>query len=46
MPDKPKSRWADTEEDAELEAKIKQEKEEKRRKKAEKATESGRVIAA
>lgn len=32
-----KSRWADTEEDAELEAKIKREKEEKRRKKAEKA---------
>ncbi|KAK5988779.1 Cyclin-dependent kinase 11B [Cladobotryum mycophilum] len=32
-----KSRWADTEEDAELEAKLKKEKEEKRRKKAEKA---------
>jgi cell division cycle 2-like protein len=37
MADKPKSRWADTQEDAELEAKIKKEKEEKRRKKAEKA---------
>lgn len=33
----PKSRWADTEEDAALDAKIKQQKEEKRRKKAEKA---------
>lgn len=32
-----KSRWADTEEDAELEAKIKREKEEKKRLKAEKA---------
>lgn len=32
-----KSRWANTEEDAELEAKIKREKEEKRLKKAEKA---------
>ncbi|OAA59384.1 Serine/threonine-protein kinase domain protein [Cordyceps fumosorosea ARSEF 2679] len=32
-----KSRWANTEEDAELDAKIKREKEEKRRKKAEKA---------
>ncbi|KAM3505331.1 hypothetical protein MY10362_003034 [Beauveria mimosiformis] len=32
-----KSRWADTEEDAELESKIRQEKEEKRRRKAEKA---------
>jgi cell division cycle 2-like protein len=31
-----KSRWADSEQDAELEAKIKREKEEKRRKKAEK----------
>lgn len=37
MPGPGKSRWADAEEDAELEAKIKQEKEEKRRKKAEKA---------
>ncbi|KAG5976226.1 hypothetical protein E4U55_007418 [Claviceps digitariae] len=32
-----KSRWADTEEDAELQAQLKQEKEEKRRRKAEKA---------
>ncbi|KAF4985695.1 hypothetical protein FDECE_16385 [Fusarium decemcellulare] len=32
-----KSRWADTEEDARLDAKLKREKEEKRRKKAEKA---------
>lgn len=32
-----KSRWADTQEDAELEARLKQEKEDKRRKKAEKA---------
>lgn len=37
MSTKPKSRWANTEEDAELEAKLKREKEEKRRKKAEKA---------
>jgi cell division cycle 2-like protein len=37
MSSKPKSRWASTEEDAELEAKLKREKEEKRRKKAEKA---------
>lgn len=46
-----KSRWADSEEDAELEAKLKQEKEEKRRRKAEKAekarkTESNRPVAA
>ncbi|KAL6414862.1 CMGC/CDK protein kinase [Ilyonectria robusta] len=32
-----KSRWADTEEDARIDAKLKREKEEKRRKKAEKA---------
>lgn len=32
-----RSRWADTEEDAKLDAKLKREKEEKRRKKAEKA---------
>ncbi|KAG5922952.1 hypothetical protein E4U42_005121 [Claviceps africana] len=32
-----KSRWADTEEDAELQAKLRQEKEEKRRRKAERA---------
>lgn len=37
MPAPGKSRWADTEEDAELEAKIKREKEEKRLKRAEKA---------
>ncbi|PON21201.1 CMGC/CDK protein kinase [Trichoderma gamsii] len=37
MSTKPKSRWANTEEDAELDAKLKREKEEKRRKKAEKA---------
>lgn len=37
MSAKPKSRWANTEEDAELDAKLKREKEEKRRKKAEKA---------
>jgi cell division cycle 2-like protein len=37
MASKGKSRWADTEEDAELEARLKQEKEEKRRKKADKA---------
>ncbi|KIE00377.1 cyclin-dependent kinase G-1, partial [Metarhizium majus ARSEF 297] len=37
MASKGKSRWADTEEDAELDARLKQEKEEKRRKKAEKA---------
>lgn len=37
MSTKPKSRWANTEEDAELEAKLKREKEEKRRKRAEKA---------
>ncbi|KAG5978187.1 hypothetical protein E4U56_004529 [Claviceps arundinis] len=46
-----KSRWADSEEDAELEAKLKQEKEEKRRRKAEKAekareTDSDRPVAA
>ncbi|KAL7896110.1 kinase-like domain-containing protein [Trichoderma sp. SZMC 28014] len=37
MSTKPKSRWANTPEDAELTAKLKREKEEKRRKKAEKA---------
>lgn len=37
MSSKGKSRWADTEEDAKLEAKLKKDKEEKRRKKAEKA---------
>lgn len=37
MASKPKSRWADTEEDAELDAKLRREKEEKRRRKAEKA---------
>jgi cell division cycle 2-like protein len=37
MSAKPKSRWANTEQDAELDAKLKLEKEEKRRKKAEKA---------
>jgi len=37
MPSKPKSRWADTEEDAALEAKQKRQKEEKKRLKAEKA---------
>ncbi|KAM0471616.1 hypothetical protein ACHAPX_009273 [Trichoderma viride] len=37
MSTKPKSRWANTEQDAELDAKLKLEKEEKRRKKAEKA---------
>lgn len=37
MSNKPKSRWADTAEDAKLEAKLKQEKEEKRRRKIEKA---------
>lgn len=37
MSTKPGSRWANTEEDAAIEAKIKQEKEEKRRRKAEKA---------
>lgn len=37
MSSKAGSRWATTEEDAEIEAKLKQEKEEKRRKKAEKA---------
>ena len=37
MASKAKSRWADTEEDAELDARLKQEKEEKRRKKADKA---------
>lgn len=37
MSTKPKSRWANTEEDAEQDAKLKLEKEEKRRKKAEKA---------
>ncbi|KAG8415136.1 hypothetical protein J3458_009013 [Metarhizium acridum] len=37
MASKGKSRWADTEEDAELDARLKQEKEEKRRKKAERA---------
>ncbi|KAG5968151.1 hypothetical protein E4U58_001990, partial [Claviceps cyperi] len=43
-----KSRWADSEEDAVLEAKLKQEKEEKRLRKAEKArkTESDRPVAA
>ncbi|KAH7313286.1 cyclin-dependent kinase G-1 [Stachybotrys elegans] len=37
MASKPKSRWADTEADAELDAKLEKEKQEKRRKKAEKA---------
>lgn len=37
MPDKAKSRWADTEEDAELTARRRSEREEKRRYKAEKA---------
>lgn len=37
MSGKPSSRWANTKEDAELEAKIKKEKEEKKRRKAEKA---------
>ncbi|KAL7918533.1 kinase-like domain-containing protein [Trichoderma austrokoningii] len=37
MSTKPTSRWANTEEDAALEARLKREKEEKRRKKAEKA---------
>ncbi|KGQ05228.1 Cyclin-dependent kinase G-1 [Beauveria bassiana D1-5] len=38
-----KSRWADTEEDAELESRIRQEKEEKRRRKAEKAEKARRL---
>ncbi|KAM3441082.1 hypothetical protein MY4824_001866 [Beauveria thailandica] len=38
-----KSRWADTEEDAELESKIRQEKEEKRRRKAQKAEKARRL---
>ncbi|OAA44879.1 cyclin-dependent kinase G-1 [Metarhizium rileyi] len=37
MASKGQSRWADTEEDAKLDAKLKQERDEKRRKKAEKA---------
>lgn len=41
MPASGKSRWADSEEDAELEIKIRLEKEEKRRKKAEKARKLG-----
>ncbi|KAG6017591.1 hypothetical protein E4U54_005838 [Claviceps lovelessii] len=40
-----KSRWADTEEDAELQAKLRQEKEEKRRRKAEKAEKARRIEA-
>ncbi|KAL7808418.1 protein kinase [Trichoderma gracile] len=39
MSSKPKSRWADTAEDAEFEARLKKEKEEKRRKKAQKLQE-------
>ncbi|KAH0490229.1 hypothetical protein TgHK011_001708 [Trichoderma gracile] len=39
MSTKPKSRWADTAEDAEFEARLKKEKEEKRRKKAQKLQE-------
>ncbi|KAM0741097.1 hypothetical protein ACQRIT_003954 [Beauveria bassiana] len=38
-----KSRWADTEEDAELESRIRQDKEEKRRRKAEKAEKARRL---
>lgn len=41
-----KSRWADTEEDAELETKLKREKEEKRRLKAEKARKAALAAAA
>ncbi|KAK7747130.1 hypothetical protein SLS62_009185 [Diatrype stigma] len=41
-----KSRWADTEEDAELEAKLKREKEEKKRLKAEKARKAAAAAAA
>ncbi|GAB0137416.1 hypothetical protein EsDP_00005681 [Epichloe bromicola] len=43
MASRGKSRWADTEEDAELEARLIQEKEEKRRKKAEKAEKARRA---